>query len=195
MKSQRRGAKIAMDVEERDAFLAAERTCRVATVGGDGAPHVTPLWFVWDGSALWLTSVVRSQRWTDLQRDPRVSVVVDAGTEFTELRGVELCGVAEAVGEVPRTGEPAPGLDTPRAALRRQVRRWHRLPRRPSCVAADRARQDRQLGLPQDGDRRLTRAPSHGSHRKNRRASPTPATVHAASTTRFATGTPWDAGS
>ena len=79
MKEQRRGGKIAMAVEERDAFLASERTCRVATVGGDGAPHVTPLWFVWDGSALWLTSIVRSQRWTDLQREPRISVVVDAG--------------------------------------------------------------------------------------------------------------------
>ena len=37
MREQRRGGKIAMDVEERDAFLASERTCRVATVGGDGA--------------------------------------------------------------------------------------------------------------------------------------------------------------
>src|SRR3954468_8421964 len=106
MKEQRRGGKIAMGVEERDAFLASERTCRVATVGGDGAPHVTPLWFVWDGSALWLTSIVRSQRWTDLQRDSRVSVVVDAGEEYTDLRGVEIRGIAEPIGEVPRTGEP-----------------------------------------------------------------------------------------
>lgn len=113
MRKQRRGAKISMDVEERDAFLESERTCRVATVGGDGAPHVTPLWFVWDGSALWLTSIVRSQRWTDLQREPRISVVVDAGTDFMALRGVEIRGVAEPVGEVPRTGEPLAELDEP----------------------------------------------------------------------------------
>jgi PPOX class probable F420-dependent enzyme len=113
MKEQRRGGKIAMTVEERDAFLASERTCRVATVGGDGAPHVTPLWFVWDGSALWLTSIVRSQRWTDLQREPRISVVVDAGEEFMELRGVEIRGVAEPIGEVPRTGAPVDELDLP----------------------------------------------------------------------------------
>ena len=113
MREQRRGGKIAMDDEERDAFLVSEHTCRVATVGGDGAPHVTPLWLVWDGSALWLTSIVRSQRWTDLQREPRVSVVVDAGADFMELRGVEIRGVAEPVGEVPRTGEPVGELDTP----------------------------------------------------------------------------------
>ena len=111
MKQQRRGGRIAMTDDERDAFLAEERTCRVATVGGDGAPHVTPLWFAWDGAALWLTSIVRSQRWTDLQNDRRIGVVVDAGTDFMELRGVEIRGVAEPVGEVPRTGEPVPELD------------------------------------------------------------------------------------
>jgi hypothetical protein len=56
---------------------------------------------------------VHSQRWADLQRDERVSVVVDAGHDFMELRGVEIRGVAEVVGEVPRTGEPVMELETP----------------------------------------------------------------------------------
>jgi PPOX class probable F420-dependent enzyme len=112
MREQRRGKKIAMSEDERDAFLAEERTCRVASVGGDGSPHVTPLWFAWDGQSLWLTSIVKSQRWTDLQRDPRVSVIVDAGHDYMELRGVEIRGRATPVGEVPRTGEPAPALET-----------------------------------------------------------------------------------
>ena len=85
----------------------------MATVGADGAPHVTPLWFVWDGTSLWLTSIVRSQRWTDLMRDSRVSVVIDAGEDFMELRGVELQGTAVPVGEVPRTGEPVAELEEP----------------------------------------------------------------------------------
>src|SRR6185437_3820037 len=42
-------------------------------------PHVTPLWYVWDGTALWLTSLTRSQRWTDIERDPLIAVLVDAG--------------------------------------------------------------------------------------------------------------------
>jgi hypothetical protein len=113
VKAQRRGGKIAMSPAERDEFLASERTCRVASIGRDGSPHVTPLWFVWDGTSLWLTSIVRSQRWNDLQRDNRVSVIVDAGGPFTELRGVELRGVADVVGEVPRAGAPVPELDVP----------------------------------------------------------------------------------
>jgi hypothetical protein len=112
MHEQRRGRRIAMTPEEVDAFLAEQRTCRVATMGR-GGPHATPLWYAWHGGALWLTSVVRSQRWTDLGRDPRIAAVVDAGTSYDELRGVELRGRVEIVGEVPRTGEPVPELDGP----------------------------------------------------------------------------------
>lgn len=107
---QRRGQRIAMSAAEVDAFLAAERTCRLASLGRSG-PHVMPLWFVWHDSALWISSIVRSQRWADLGRDPRVAVVVDGGESYEELRGVELRGEVEVVGEVPRTGEPEPLLD------------------------------------------------------------------------------------
>lgn len=108
MKEQKRGRKIAMTAEEVDAFLRTARTCHAGTVGADGTPHVSPLWFVWDGSALWLNSVVKSQRWANLVRDPRVSVVVDGGEGFFELHGVEVQGRADVVGEVPRTAAPDP---------------------------------------------------------------------------------------
>jgi nitroimidazol reductase NimA-like FMN-containing flavoprotein (pyridoxamine 5'-phosphate oxidase superfamily) len=119
VKDQRRGRKIAMSKEELDAFLASERTCRVATASPHG-PHNTPLWFAWDGTALWLTSIVRSQRWTDLERDPRVAVLVDAGEAYDELRGVELRGKVEVIGEVPRTGERRPELDRPELLMARK---------------------------------------------------------------------------
>lgn len=89
---------------ELDAFLTDERTCRVATSGA-GGPHATPLWFCWHGGAVWLYSLTRSRRWADLQHDPRIGIVIDTGREYLELRGVEILGIAEVVGEVPRTGE------------------------------------------------------------------------------------------
>jgi hypothetical protein len=113
---QQRGRRIAMTSDEVDAFLAEQRTCRVATVGPNG-PHATPLWFVWHGGALWLTSLARSRRWADLQRDPRLAAVVDAGEGYAELRGVELRGRVEVVGEVPRAGQPVPELDGPERAF------------------------------------------------------------------------------
>lgn len=113
MNEQKRGRKIAMSEQERDEFLRSERTCRLGSIGVDGAPHVSALWFVWDGTALWLNSVVRSQRWVNVIRDSRVSVLMDAGHDYNELRGVELIGTVESVGEVPRTGEPNDDLTTP----------------------------------------------------------------------------------
>jgi hypothetical protein len=62
---------------------------------------------------LWLHSLVRSQRWVDLPRDPRVAVVVDTGTDYGELRGVEIAGRAEVVGEVPRGDQPDPAVAGP----------------------------------------------------------------------------------
>jgi hypothetical protein len=114
MTGQRRGAGIAMTGGERDAFLRSQPICRVATVGSLGRPHASALWFVWDGTALWLNSLVRSRRWADLARNPQLSVVVDdGGTDFGRLRGVELTGAAEVVGEVPRAGERVAALAGP----------------------------------------------------------------------------------
>ena len=105
LKPQKRGRRIAMSAAEISAFLAGEHTCRVATTGPDG-PHATALWFVWEGTSLWLYSLTGSQRWADLQKDPRISVLVDAGHHYRELRGVEISGTIDVVGDVPRTSAP-----------------------------------------------------------------------------------------
>ncbi|MGX7680184.1 pyridoxamine 5'-phosphate oxidase family protein [Jatrophihabitans sp. DSM 45814] len=108
--TQRRGRSIAMDENELNDFLGQERVCRVASVTIDG-PHVSPLWFVWDGTSLWLHSVVKSQRWRDLERDPRIAAVIDGGEAYGELRGVELRGSVVVVGDVPRVGGDSAELE------------------------------------------------------------------------------------
>ena len=114
VQQQRRSRVIAMSPAELDAFLGEQRTCRLATTG-PGGPHVAPLWFVWDGQALWVSSLTRSQRWANVARDPRVAVVIDDGHHYHELRGVEVEGEAAPVGPVPRPagGETFPELAEP----------------------------------------------------------------------------------
>ena len=82
-----------MSAEELTSFLGEQHTCRFATTGPDG-PHVAPVWFVWDGQAIWVYSLTRSQRWANVSRDPRVAVVVDDGHHYHELHGVEIEGQA-----------------------------------------------------------------------------------------------------
>lgn len=110
---QRRARRIAMTPEEVDAFLRVQRTCRVGVVAAGNVPHVSALWFCWDGESMWLHSLTKSRRWAALQRNPAVSVVVDAGHDYFELHGVELIGEVEVVGEIPRIGEENPELDVP----------------------------------------------------------------------------------
>src|ERR1700730_11512870 len=120
IRPQRRARRIARSAEERDAHLAALRVCRVGTIGVDGAPHVSALWYVWDGAELWLYSIIKSQRWVNLVRDPRVSVVIDTGVDYFELRGVEFIGEVEFVGEQPRIGLPNPELEVPEQLFARR---------------------------------------------------------------------------
>src|ERR1700677_5040431 len=146
---QRRGRKIAMDKAELDAFLGGERTCRLATSSPQG-PHLTALWFAWDGTAMWIYSIVRSQRWTDLERDGRIAVLVDAGEDYFELRGAERHRGARRRGAVDRRARPrvagagkTHGPQVPRRRLDDQ-------PRRPPRLAPAGPRQDHQLGLQED---------------------------------------------
>jgi len=86
---------VKMSDDEVAAFLAAGDRARVATVNKDGSPHVVPITYVvLDGKvAFWADNV--SQKMVNLQRDARVAAVIDEGTDFQELRGVELFGTAD----------------------------------------------------------------------------------------------------
>jgi PPOX class probable F420-dependent enzyme len=80
-----------MDAEELAAFLAQERTLTCATLGRDGWPHLAPLWYVvrGDGAAEpWAWTYAKSQKVRNLERDPRCTVQVEAGTDYGELRGM-----------------------------------------------------------------------------------------------------------
>jgi PPOX class probable F420-dependent enzyme len=81
---------IVMSGEEAAAFLAEGRTVTCATNGRDGWPHLMPLWYVLRGEQLWSWTYAKSQKVVNLRRDPRCTLQVETGTEYSELRGVML---------------------------------------------------------------------------------------------------------
>jgi nitroimidazol reductase NimA-like FMN-containing flavoprotein (pyridoxamine 5'-phosphate oxidase superfamily) len=114
MERQRYGRVMALDAEEVQEILRSARLARVATVPeGRRTPHVTPMLFVWDGSAIWLYSIVKSKRWSDWTSNHRVAVTVDVGERPEEFRGVEIVGEAKPVGPVPRAETSHPDLAVP----------------------------------------------------------------------------------
>jgi Pyridoxamine 5'-phosphate oxidase len=86
-----------MSEEEVTGFLATERTATCATIGPSGRPHLMPLWYVLRPSPqgdpaprLWSWTYAASQKVRNLERDARVTLQVEAGEEYQELRGVML---------------------------------------------------------------------------------------------------------
>jgi Pyridoxamine 5'-phosphate oxidase len=69
-------------------------TARLATLDPGGAPYVAALWFVWSEDGLFLSTRRGSSTWENAERDPRVSLVIDRGREWTELAGVGVQGLA-----------------------------------------------------------------------------------------------------
>jgi PPOX class probable F420-dependent enzyme len=88
---------IKMTPEEIDAFLIEQKTMSVATIMPSGRPHVVAMWFtVFDGLPTFWT-FAKSQKVVNLRRDPRITVMVEAGDIYAELRGVEIVGTAKIV--------------------------------------------------------------------------------------------------
>ena len=79
-----------MSGEEVAGFLAEERTVICATNGLDGFPHLMPLWYVVRQGELWAWTFAKSQKARNLERDPRATLQVEAGSEYSDLRGVML---------------------------------------------------------------------------------------------------------
>jgi PPOX class probable F420-dependent enzyme len=88
---------ISLTPTEIDTFLAAEMTLIVTTVGKDGHPHTAPMWFYTEDGHIVFRSFTKSQKIVNLQRDPRITVLVERGIAYSELQSVMIKGTARLV--------------------------------------------------------------------------------------------------
>jgi PPOX class probable F420-dependent enzyme len=88
---------ITMPPAEVTAFLEEQRILQVATMGPRGWPHLAPMWFVVDEGTVVFRSFTKSQKIVNLQRDPRLTVLVETGEAYHELRGVMIEAEARLV--------------------------------------------------------------------------------------------------
>ncbi len=88
---------IKMTTEEVDAFLVDGKTMNVATHNHDGTIHLVAMWygFVDGDPAFWTYG--RSQKILNLERDPRITALVETGDRYEELRGRRVVGRGEVL--------------------------------------------------------------------------------------------------
>ena len=99
---------IRMSDEEIRAFLQEQYTLQVATMDHDGWPHLVAMWYVLIDDRVVFWTYAKSQKAVNLRRDDRLTCLVETGTRYDELRGVQIKGRAIIQGDretVQRVGE------------------------------------------------------------------------------------------
>lgn len=91
---------ISMTPDEMTEFLSSgAKILQVATIGKDGSPHLAPMWFVLNDGKIVFRSFTKSQKIVNLNRDPRITVLVEEGDSYETLQGVMIKGTARLVND------------------------------------------------------------------------------------------------
>ena len=84
-----------MNPSQIQAFLDAPRHAIAAVLRPDGAPQLSPIWFLYENARLYFSTLVNSAKYRQLRRDPRISLCIDAG--HPDARAVIVSGTAELI--------------------------------------------------------------------------------------------------
>ena len=93
----------------------------VATIGPDGAPQASPVWFDWDGQHVKFSLTTTRQKYRNLHRDKRIAMsIIDPENAY---RYIEIRGELEEV-------EPDPNIDFISRMAKKYIDKdrypWHR---------------------------------------------------------------------
>jgi PPOX class probable F420-dependent enzyme len=88
---------IRMTDEELSEYLDGRHTMNVATINHDGSIHLVAMWYAMDGTDPVFWTYMKSQKIRNLERDPRITCLVETGESYEELKGVELVGRGEVI--------------------------------------------------------------------------------------------------
>lgn len=91
---------IKMTDAEVGEYLGGRRTMNVATLNHDGRIHLVAMWYgFFDDGSIGFWTYSRSQKIKNLQRDSRLTCLVESGDEYAQLKGVEIVGTGVVVEE------------------------------------------------------------------------------------------------
>lgn len=86
--------KIRMSDVEIEKFIEEQKSLQVATLSSDGSVHLSTLWFAVVEEQIVFETYTSSQKIVNLKRDPRITVLLEDGLEYKNLRGVMIKGTS-----------------------------------------------------------------------------------------------------
>lgn len=84
--------KIEMTDAETATFIEHSRTATLGTLGPTGHPHLVAMWYAVIDGQIWVETKAKSQKAVNLRRDDRLTVSIEAGFTYDQLRGVAIEG-------------------------------------------------------------------------------------------------------
>jgi PPOX class probable F420-dependent enzyme len=106
-------ANIVMTEAEIAEFIATSRTATMGTIGPSGLPHLVAMWYAVVDGQIWFETKAKSQKAVNLRRDDRLTVLIEDGHTYDQLRGVSVEGRGVL-------------LDDPDTAMRVGISVWER---------------------------------------------------------------------
>lgn len=95
---------IRMTTDEVRDYLREGHTMTLVTNGPKGYPHAVAMFFALDDDlTIKFATYATSQKVVNLERDPKVTLLVETGTAYSELRGVMIEGRAEITTDLEET--------------------------------------------------------------------------------------------
>ena len=88
---------IKMSKEEITTFLQNQISLQIGTINKDGSPHLSTMWYFYDGESFIFHTYRKSQKIINLKRDSRITLLTEAGSQYSDLQGIIVYGNAKII--------------------------------------------------------------------------------------------------
>ena len=84
-------------MNKRDEFLKSQKVLRLATIGKNKTPHITPVWYRYVGKKFYIGTNAKTQKAKNVKKNNKVSFCVDIGINAPNIFGVMGQGKADLI--------------------------------------------------------------------------------------------------
>jgi nitroimidazol reductase NimA-like FMN-containing flavoprotein (pyridoxamine 5'-phosphate oxidase superfamily) len=90
---------IQLTPQEQDAYLAEARTMTLCTIDKNGYPHAVAMAYMVKDGCIYMTSFKKAQKVVNARRNPKVTVMLESGDAYDQLKGLMIRGDCEVIDE------------------------------------------------------------------------------------------------